>query len=230
MTSPYSRDAFIYLRTHLAIEFAEEALRALAQVFPHSEPSDGYQTSYFVPVLGFGGSGSGVTFENGLVIRGAPSYVPTDCVNILKPALAKFEAWAIHDRWGNFIEHPTGGLMGRYFERLNQTKPIPTCQIFVMGQENARRYKQALDQIRARFKELCLPVFHFRDGQIMFLHSREPASVIARRCGQSLRGLDNWAIVDSDGATYSASGEDEDCIWRDTELNGLRFGSGEPND
>jgi len=94
-----------------------------------------------------------------------------------------------------------------------------------MGRDGDRRYEDTVDQMRRRFKEQCLPVFYFSDGQIMFLDSRDQARAIARRCEQQLRRMQDWAIVDSDGITHSSSGEEDDSVWYPTELEGLRFES-----
>jgi len=49
---PLARDLFAILRTPIPIEFAGGHFDALAQVFPHSEPSDVYGARNLVDVLG----------------------------------------------------------------------------------------------------------------------------------------------------------------------------------
>lgn len=151
----------------------------------------------------------------------------------LSSALSTFDAWAIYDRRAAFVENPTGGLMSRYFDqlwdeeyrllqRLNKAPALPIGQLLIMTREDDRRSQQTIDGIRNILRERCLPIFHFRDGQILFFCSTEPARIVMRRCERHLARLEHWAIVDSNGDTC-ASNERGESIWVDTDLELLTY-------
>jgi hypothetical protein len=225
------RDTFIFLRTRLAIDFSARAIDALAQHFPHDDVSEQFREVRSVPLLGFGDDG--VTWSDGIVLRSNQTKAPRDIATTLDPALQEFDASVIHDRWGEFREHPGGGLVTRYFDqlwdgeyrelqRINHARPVPIAQIFVMSREDDRGFGQAVIDLRSSLREQFLPAFHFRDGQILFYNSSDPARLVARRFERFLRRLEHWAIVDSDGVTATANGEDE-SVWQMADLDELCY-------
>jgi hypothetical protein len=70
-----------------------------------------------------------------------------------------------------------------------------------------------------------LPVFYFRDGQIMFLCSEEPATITAQRCMGSISKFKHGAIVDSSGETHSSDSPAE--VWEGVDLRQLFLGDDE---
>jgi len=130
-TPPLVRNLFFFLRTRKALEFESEALEGLTQAFP-----------FEVPMLGLGREYS--TWDNGFVLRIEQTQPPVDVARRIKTALDKFDAWAIHDGIGEFIEQPPGGLLDRYF-KLNVGTPF--SQLFVMARNGDSRYGQTVEQL-----------------------------------------------------------------------------------
>jgi hypothetical protein len=169
-------------------------------------------------MLGLGAEGS--VWDNGLVLRVQHVLPPVDMARRIRSVLDEFDAWAIHDGIGDFIEHPSGGPLSRF---LKPSPGAPFSQIFVLYRDTDPNCEQTVDRVRSQMKALCLPVFHFRDGQIMMLRSKESGRVTSQRCARQLPRFEGWAIVDSSGASYTTVGETED-IWEPTRPNELYFG------
>jgi len=196
-TPPLARTLFVFFRTALALEFEQGALKALAEILP--EP----------PMLGLGPKG--LILSNGPVLRLKRQIRPPfDTARALNRALDKLEAWAIHECYGEFEENPKGGPLSRYFDA--NPPGIPFSQIFVLARKGDAKYEQTVVQLRSRMKAPCTPVFHFRDGQIMMLRSKESGTITKQRCADQLR-LQNWVIVDSSGVSCSSVGETK-RIWQ----------------
>jgi hypothetical protein len=169
-------------------------------------------------MLGLGDEGS--VWNNGLVLRVQHVLPPADMARKIRSVLDEFDAWAIHDGIGDFMEHPSGGPLSRFFE---SSPGAPFSQIFVLYRNTDSKYDQTVDRLRSQMKGLCLPVFHFRDGQIMMLRSQESGRVTSQRCARQLPRFEGWAIVDSSGASYSRVGETDE-IWEPTRPSELYFG------
>jgi hypothetical protein len=130
--------------------------------------------------------------------------------------------------------------MSRYFERrtyvdpndeeaqylkergLLKFPPPRYSQIFILCDAGEARCEEWLGRLRSSLGSLCLAVFHLRNGQILFFNSDEPASITLQRSAQLLNRFDGWVIVDSDGASLSAIGQDESA-WEQIELSQLRY-------
>jgi hypothetical protein len=229
---------FLYFRTPRNILYSNRALTAFLRGLPEpmqmgldGEDPTSRTTSLFV----FGKEH--VTWEDGFVARFWSHETPSDIAKQMSDTLSEFEAWAIHDCQHDFVENPPGGQLSRFFGKIaepNSAKSIALSQIFILGQEYDRKFDNTVDQIRASMKpgQLCLPVFHFRDGRIIFLNSEEPGNITAHRCKNHLKRLKRWGIVDSGGRAFSAAGED-DLVWQDIppEIIGrYDFGFGGPED
>lgn len=91
-----------------------------------------------------------------------------------------------------------------------------------MGREGDNRFETTIVELRAAVKADCHTVFNFSEGAILFYDSNDPAKIMARRCERFLKRMEHWAIVDSDGVSVAANGEDE-SVWTDTVLSQLRF-------
>lgn len=239
MSIPYT---FVFLRTRIAVNHADESLRALAEYFPYPDPPTELElmlnrTDHVIEYLGFGKDAS--TWEDGVVIRFKTKKTPIDVEYALRPALDKFDGRLIHDGRRNFLESPTGGPLDRFLYRLwddndddgyDYTKmrwpyeQLPISQLFLMSRNNDRNYETTVDKIRTSMASdsLCLPVFYFRFGQVLFLNSEEPGHITINRCGRYLGRFAHWRIIDCLGNTYSAVGRDESA-WKQTDLSTLRF-------
>jgi hypothetical protein len=210
-SQPLGRDVYIFIRTRLPIGQSPEFFSALGEVLG---------TTGLVPVLGFGKDS--VSWNHGYVIRFK------DCQNRFTidgmrteygAPLSVSDGWAIFDVNGDFLECPAGGPMGRFFEKTGRSA---FSQIYLIAAEGDQRAASALEQVKSAMRRECLPVFHFRDGQILFLDSNESAQVTLRRCESSLRHFRHWAIIDRDGRCLTAKGED-DSIWPNTFADGRRW-------
>jgi hypothetical protein len=232
---------FVFLRTRIAVDHADESLRALAEYFPYPDPPTTMElmlnrTDHIIQYLGFGRDAA--TWEDGVVIRFKTKKAPVDVEYALRPALDKFDGWLIHDSRDKFCESPTGGPLDRFFHRLwgddyNEmirspyAAQLPISQIFVMGRDDDKNYESTVNNIRTSMAPgcLCLPVFYFRSGQILFLNSKESGNITIKRCGHHLRRLEHWSIIDSLGDSYSTKGREE-STWVETDLSDLRFTDG----
>ena len=221
---------FIFLRTKSAIDLEEKVLESLADHFPYSSDD------HLVDLVGFGESEC--TWENGLMMRISSDQPVRVIAERLRPALATCDAWIVYHSAIDFVEFPVSGLVSKFFgqawdddfseaEIMRRTDGGRISQIFAMSPNSDSLYEQTINQIRASMVGECLPVFHFRNGQVMFLNSREPAGITAQRCMRFLRRLEHWAITDPEGNTLSDDGDD---VWRATELAGLRFSGFEQAD
>jgi hypothetical protein len=157
----------------------------------------------------------------------------------LTSALQQFESWAVHNGQGQFHEHPSGGLLSRFFDqvytvrdsedsdpyRFPQPERTDYCQLFLMRKDNDRRSQETIDRIRGTMRRrVVLPVFHFRNGQVMFLASDEDAQTTVRRCERQLSSMEYWVIVDREGKCRSNA--DIDRLWDRTDLEDLVFDDG----
>jgi hypothetical protein len=223
------RTIFFFLRTKRGIQSAEAGIDAVREGFPFPAAqtnvfADGNSIADPASMLLLGKNR--VTWEDGFVIR-LQTYRPViDIGNSMQGALDQFDAWAVHNGCGDFKESFSGGLISRFFEnlwdgeysilaKLNRPHRAPISQLFLMRREDDRRYQDTVDQIRSSMGEDCLslPVFHFRNGHVLFLNSSEPGNITIRRCGGHLSRLESWAILDSGGHSFTKTGEDG-TIWR----------------
>jgi hypothetical protein len=138
----------------------------------------------------------------------------------MRPSLSLFDAWAIHNVKREFVENPSGGPMRRAFSELAAAKLV---HVYVVGVEDDPKYDKAVERFRDRLSAACFPVFYFRDGQIMFLRTAEPGSIIQRRYARELQAFENWAILDNSMETFSSSHASSGEVWKETELEGLYF-------
>ena len=180
-TTAASRYVYLYLRSAVQLEYADDAIAALAEAYPYrvcvlEMPPDGGQ------------------WENGFALQFlTPMRIP-DLVARLQPGLAGFDAWAAFDVRGEYKESETGGLLSRYFERATGGR---FAQLFIMGERDTTRYSKAIERVQDSVKSLCLPVFYFRDGEVRLLDSRERSSVTNQRCKTVSPSFSGWCVVDS---------------------------------
>ena len=203
------REIFLYARTRFAVEFADEAIEALAKVY-----------QYRVGLLEIGRNRE--VWNNGFVLRLTThkGEGPIDLSEIMGPGLKKLDAWAMHDGRGEHIESDQGGPFTRYFEAAPSHD---ISQVFIMGDPNNRRYNDRIESVRSQIKSLCLPVFYFENGQIMFLNTKESGSITNQRCGSEIYRFDGWCVMDSRGEAFSPDGL-TNRAWSRLYLGELSFG------
>lgn len=190
-TAPIIRTHYLSLRTRRSLDWEDDCFKQLAKVVP-----------FEIDVMGLG-RGAWI-WEDGCVFKLRNKLAALDMANALRPGLELFESWAVHDASGSFIEYPSGGPMSRFFDLDYDAKTRGAfSRIFVMRGENDKLYEQTVSRLRNEMRAPCLPVFHFRDGQIMMLQSDESARITSQRSPQQFSRLQGWAIIDSAEATES---------------------------
>jgi hypothetical protein len=163
------------------------------------------------------------TWENGLVLGLHLKLPPSDIADAIAPALSQFDAWAILNTRGEWIESVTEGPMSVYFNAFSTPgkAPPPTAQIF-LGFDLIRHPEQAIDALRNVYRrDSCIPVLHFRDGRILLLRSSEPARLIRARMSGVARQIDCLCGCDASGESFS---KDDRSVWEIDSIGDLSFG------
>jgi len=205
---------FLYLRTPMAVEYADELWESLsgawdAQQWPES-------IEWLMPF-------EDGTWEDGLVLGMRWMLSPSEFSAALSSALAEFDAWAVINARGEWTESVSGGPLSAYFNAL-PTSPSPTAQIF-LGFDSIRHPEGSIDLLRNVYgRDHCVPVFHFRDGRILLLRSADPARVIRARIARAARRVDYVSGCDAFGEPFS---KDDRPIWEVDSVHDLSFGSAE---
>jgi hypothetical protein len=203
--SQANRWVYVYVRSKVDLEHAYEGLDALAEEYS-------YRVRTLLPAP------SRAPWENGFVLRMETPMRIRDLASKLEPGLSKYDAWAIHDGRREYLESMPGGLLERYFGASSaiDERAARCAQIFVQGRINSTQYVKALDQLRTTLetKGVCLPVFHFADGQILLFGSDESGTITNRRCAKFLQPFSGWAVIDASEGAYSRNGLD-DNLWLD---------------
>jgi hypothetical protein len=162
----------------------------------------------------------GGTWEDGLVLGLHSKLRACNLATAISPALAQFDAWAILNTQGEWIESVAGGPLSAYFHLVGGSKGC-TAQIFLSFDPN-KPPEQAIDSLRNVYgRNVCLPVFHFRDGRILLLKSSEPARLIRARIASVARQIDSVCGCDAFGVTFSTDDRD---IWETDSIANLSFG------
>jgi hypothetical protein len=212
---------FLYLRTRTSVVFANDALEGLCEIWPHD-------VDCLLPFR------NEATWEDGLVLGLHTDEPPQELARLMNPALTLFDAWAIHNTKGEWVEWTGQGPLSAYFAL--GAPPLPTAQLFLLFQGTAKAPDEAaIDALRALYgRERCLPTFHFRDGRILLVNTEEPARTIFRRIERSrptpsrsyhrkpetTRSDYDFCVCDSAGDPFAPDGRP---IWERTSLEGLYF-------
>jgi hypothetical protein len=201
------RTLYLYLRTRLALDYSHDAIGTFRGAFGRRSQMLWLDND--------------MTWDNGIVLRVTALKSAIDLADEIGGALNQFEAWAVIDDTGKYIESQTNGPMSRFFENMpTHGDRIDYSQIFMMWNEENQWYRDIIDKIRNSMRGYHAPVFFFTDGQILFLDSQESGKVTNRRCNRHLRSLDGWCIVDSLNETLSRDGPDRE-LWAITDLDAL---------
>ena len=160
----------------------------------------------------------GFTWSDGVIINFETSKSPDAIAGRMKDALDQFESWAIWNDNCEYSEKLSGGLLTRFFER-REGRSISS--IYVMAREGDAHFESSIEDLRSQLNGPNLPIFHFRDGQVLLRWTDEPSKITVRRAQQRLNRFDHWAIIDSEGITESSGG----VMWyRQLPLDFLYFG------
>ncbi|MGE0093092.1 MAG: hypothetical protein AB7M05_13960 [Alphaproteobacteria bacterium] len=136
-----------------------------------------------------------------------------DLAEMWRPGLEGFESWAIFDGSYNHVEYPAGGPLSHFLENWGGTP----CQVYMISSS-----ANAVSAVRESTASLNAPVFHFEDGQVLFVHPSQPAQTLARRCEREFAKLDGWSIYDEHGGCASAGGG-ADQMWQPIDLGRVTF-------
>lgn len=156
---------FLYLRTRVGIRHDDEALPALAELWPGG-------VELLRPFE------DGQTWSNGVVFGLKDNSTPREVANRLESALSRFDAWALYSARGESAEWIGEGPIAAF---LSHKRDV-IAQIFLGFDNEDRPPEEVIDGLRAVYGEArCVPAFHFRDGRILLVDTKEPASMIFRR-------------------------------------------------
>jgi hypothetical protein len=213
-------NTFLFLRTKLAIEHETAAIEGLSAHFPyslcHAAAPDLAKTEFAVHVFGFGEDR--LTFSNGLVIQFTTHHALSKIVEGMKAGLDNFEAWSMCKFNGRDYKENTAGQMDQFFY---QTGAPAFATVFILSQDDNPHHQQNIEGFREAYQTHCLPVFYFQHGQIMFVATNEPATIIQRQQDKYLKHFDDWAILDSQQQSIQSSSSAD--IWELEYLSEIEF-------
>lgn len=199
-------ETFFYLRTPRAVEHSDDAFEALYREWHQQGWPE--QISLLTPM-------DGGTWEDGVVLGLHTTTHPTDIARAIRPALDKFDAWALLNTSRQWAEWTGSGPVSAYFDpnAVFGVAP-PTAQLFLGFDDSERIPEPAVDVIRNVYgRGKCVPVFHFRDGRILLINTRDPARTIRSRLANAARRIDYLCGCDASGEPFS---KDDDPVWEDS--------------
>jgi len=219
----HHRPYFFYLRSHRDLANDDEATDAAVELF-------GVEPDLIAP------DGDYNTFANGFVSRLWSDRTAETLADMWSDQLSKFEAWAIHDGFGDIVESighgPTETALAA--ARLQLPAATPITQAFIVfhasEHEPPSRFdpEAATDHIRGQWPGAAQGAFHFRNGRVLFVANKSPVSIVARRMetkisriakpGRPLRKevheIALYDGADNDGIAYYDGG----TAWRKTRI------------
>lgn len=198
---------YLFLRTRTALCYADSALASLAQAI-------GYQVELLTLTR------QSPTWEDGMVIRLLADECPAELAKKWREALSSFDAWAIHDGHGSSSETLGGGPLASAFESAHARGTLGVTQLYFAFRRRDSNRAFRVDRLRRALQLKSNPVFHFRDGRVLFLDTNEPVATTRRRIeGQRL--LLYWcAICDASHETLALTANPGRC-WNLVSLNEL---------
>ena len=137
---------------------------------------------------------------NGIVARFYTWENAEDIINGLREEFDKLGMWAIHDGSGRSYEPHGGGLVGMFLGNAVSTNP-PVAQVFVRYRDWERDPDAVADEIKRVLHSDVRSVFHFENGRILMVRSKEPPTLIVRRLESIRRRVHSAAVVDAEGNT-----------------------------
>lgn len=200
------RVVYMYLRTRTSLDFADDALNALAD-----------DITSLVDVFFFDDD---LTWDNGLVIRRQFCDDASHIANALKSSLDTFEAWAVIDDFGDFQESNNDGPLSHFFETTEfmRSEGLGFSQLYIRWDEDNPWSEEIVSRMKGQLKGYHAPVFFFEDGQIIFVKTSESGKITNQRCSSTLKGLPGWAVVDPFQETFSRKGRSEKLWERAADL------------
>lgn len=205
---------FLLLRTRLSVDLSDEALRPLAAAIlrDHPKPNKFSSPQRFL----FPGSGEDdeFTWDDGIIIRFADQRSCSQLATDLASELSAFDAWAIHDCCDEWIEHPSGGPLARYFSAPERTG-APSAMLFLCDHNHTRDPDSLSGQVRDRLAGSAA-VFYFRDGRVLLAPRPDPFRVLINRIGDLSNRYVGFAGCDANG-TFFNRGQEDGFMWEDVE-------------
>lgn len=187
---------FVFLRTKMALAYSTQAIDSFMDLQPE-----------WIRILKI--DGDYLFWDDGLILH-CDTYEQADnWPKIIGDALSHFDAWAIADNRGNYSEALPNGTFSGFFEPSTNMAAVYSgyAQIFLQFQENSKNPNDLIDQVRVCFDQTkCRPVFHYRNGRVLFLRTTDPASIILRRVERHSTKFRRFVVIDSENEFLSANG------------------------
>jgi hypothetical protein len=201
MSSDWQDWHYLFLRTKIALEYADDYMDALNELGEVEVEGMPVQTIDF---------GDGAACQNGLVLR-FPMFGEFAKISAyFDDALRDMDGWAIVDYKHNCFERPAAAMLDMF---LKENKERTICQIYLRYNPDSFKDKKSVESLRSdlEHKVGCRPVFHFRNGVVLFTASNEPPKVTFGRCQRFVRNLPGFLFVEPNGDTFSISGRKDDA-------------------
>jgi hypothetical protein len=198
---------YVFLRTKTALRYADSALASLAQVIDVE-----------VELLTL--TRQSPTWEDGMVIRFPADERPAELAQKWRDALSTFDAWAIHDGHGSSAETLEGGPLASAFEAAHARGTVGVTQLYFAFRHRDTNRAFRVDRLRRTLQLKSSTAFHFRDGQVLFLDTHEPAATTHRRMEGKRLTLYWCAICDANHETLALTANPGKC-WNLVSLSSL---------
>ena len=202
---PVFRDVYLYLQSRIAIEYADDARKAL-----------GEKISTYIDVLSLGNTNS---WKDGALFKFQIKSDATDLAEELRAELNLFEHWAVFDDRGNYKESIDSGPFSTFLKSIVNTRGpnLFFSQLCIKWREEHPWINNTVKKLRDSLNKKNAPVFYFRDGQIILIDTNEPGNITRQRCQRIARDLFSWRVIDSAQEVYSSRGR-EDKAWDPADL------------
>jgi hypothetical protein len=198
---------YVFLRTRMALRYADSALASLAQAI-------GYQVELLTLTR------QSPTWEDGMVIRVPVDERPAELAQKWREALSGFDAWAIHDGHGSSSETMGDGPLAGAFKSAHAHGALGVTQLYFAFRRRDSNRAHRVERLRLALNLKSDPVFHFRDGRVLFLDTREPAATTYRRVEGQRLSLYWCVICDASHETLALTANPGRC-WNLVSLNEL---------
>jgi len=184
--SLYNSRHYLYMRTRLAL--TSDIQKVIDILTSISDEADVLYLRQELPWI------------NGIVARFYTEEDVEDIINDLKDELDKLDMWAIYAGNGRSYEPHGGGAIGMFIGNAANTH-LPVAQVFVRYRDWERDPDSVADDIKRALRSDVRSVFHFQNGRILMVRSKEPPNLIVRRLENIRRRVHSAAVVDAEGKT-----------------------------
>ncbi|MEQ9643058.1 MAG: hypothetical protein RIM84_23760 [Alphaproteobacteria bacterium] len=210
----HANSKYLYLRTKFSVYQSIDLFHDLADDMPDEA------RVFFLRVAGMP-----MPWENGTVIKICAPQALNDLVGALRPTLSEFDAWAMVDGRGEWSESLGEGPLSLYWSAASlESGRAGMAQMALVFRFNDRDKDGTADRVRQALRPLTArPVFWTDPGRVLFIHTDQPASTLARRIERHLPALYSWFVCDANGNTLSGFvGRDIDP-WRMVDMRSVGY-------